>query len=322
MLRSAGKQQDAVTEPALIRMRGTKVDVYTGAAMIMRLGRVLGLSRGLRVFRLAHGQGVNLALDAGGLRVVKGESRRTFMKASARAMLGVTLAPTLLHSKTLSLAFADGTTMRSTATPLSPADTQVLIGRSLSSSDGSILLQHFVAQGYSVQADKAAAISFINPVSNARDVTLFVPLAGQNLPDVRLKFSQEVSGTMCGAVVLQPSGNSLHVDGYQPVAGTVTRVMSTDADLSRGTPRRVGIVHPDGNGLECGVCGALVFTVANLGCGFFADAACTGACAVLSLGVGAVECALVCYLLTRYACTSGAFAGGVTAGVCKQIGAC
>lgn len=322
MLRSAGKQQDTVTEPALIRVRGTKIDVYTGTAMIMRLGRVLGLSRGLRVFRLAHGQGVNLALDAGGLRVVKGESRRNFVKASARAMLGVTLAPALLHSKTLSLAFADGNTISSTATPLSPAETQALIGRSLSSGDGLTLLQHFAAQGYSVQADNAVAISFINPVSNARDVTLFVPLAGQNLPDVRLKFSQEVSGTTCGAVVLQRSGNSLHVDGYQPVAGTVTRVMSTDVDLSRGTPRRVGIVHPDGNPLECGVCVVVAGAIAGLGCGFFADAVCTGVCAALSLGVGAVECALVCYLITQYICRSGSFASGAAAAVCAAAGAC
>lgn len=105
-------------QPYLIAVKGSKVRAATGIKMAMTLGRVLGPTRGVRVYNLAHRLGVTFRLENGKLSIEKGVGRATFLKQGAMLAGALGLLP-LLGSKPMS-------TLAAQPTPTNPLSLQVL----------------------------------------------------------------------------------------------------------------------------------------------------------------------------------------------------
>lgn len=84
-------------QPYLIAVRGETITATSGTAMAVQLGRLLGLRKGVRVYKMARQLGATLPMDAGadsmGPLPLSGLSRRTFLKLGGVIMSAAAFVP-------------------------------------------------------------------------------------------------------------------------------------------------------------------------------------------------------------------------------------
>jgi len=329
-------------QPYLIAVKGEAVSAASGLKMAVRLGRLLGPRKGVRVYNMALQLGVTFRMNKGAVSIEKGGvGRADFLKQGALFAGAFVALPGISRKEVIGLLHANGSKGSLSSQLLPTGQVAQAVATATGSGDGQLLIEHFKGIGHTPLFDQAAgqAVVYTNGPDTTNARVLSLPLAAQGNRQAVFKHVTYGDGAvvLMGVIVATVNGGVLsRLEGYEVKSGQVIKTGEEDNPAVPLTPLvGTGSVHQSGvqpqtepqtqpqrrsATVTCNICAFLVRTIEAAGCGIFAFAACEAACGGLGGVVGLAACSPLCTILVGAVC--GSLRGQSDFYDCTKLGFC